>query len=280
LEPIATTQRTLVDQGISFLARMLTSEARKPRPATVDYNNAGSANPFLPFERRLFVADASPTHVCVLNKYCVVDHHLLIITRHFEHQECALTFDDFFALWRCLSEYPSLGFYNSGMVAGASQPHKHLQLVPLPISGSDENLPLQRLYGAETSTTGRVVRLRRVPFAHAMVFWQGDAATSLTRHAETSLRAYYEMLDRLRIEVGGNSPRIATAYNLLATNRWMLLVPRYRERFQSISLNALAFAGAFLVPDANRLARLRSAGPMTALKWAAPPTPPGGMVTF
>ena len=43
------------------------------------------------YEVDLFVADISPTHVCILNKFNVVDYHLLIITRAFESQENLLS---------------------------------------------------------------------------------------------------------------------------------------------------------------------------------------------
>ena len=40
---------------------------------------------------------------------------------------------DFDALARGLAAIDGLAFYNGGTVAGASQPHKHLQLVPVPL---------------------------------------------------------------------------------------------------------------------------------------------------
>ena len=67
----------------------------------------------------MYVADLSATHVGLLNKFYVVPHHLLIVTRHFESQESSLTPADFQTLWSCLAEYNSLGFYNSGAAAGA-----------------------------------------------------------------------------------------------------------------------------------------------------------------
>ena len=60
-------------------------------------------------------------------------------------------------------------------------------------------------------------------------------------------------------------------YNLLATRRWLLLVPRSEEYFEGISINALGFAGALLVKDTTQLAVLRSHGPMTALRHVARP---------
>ncbi len=114
LEPIETSSDYLEDRGIRFLVRVVSSLRRKPP------HNA-NRNPFLPYERALYVADASATHACILNKYKVVDLHLLIVTREFEHQESALTLGDFQALWRCLGEYDSLGFLNAGNLSGASQ---------------------------------------------------------------------------------------------------------------------------------------------------------------
>ena len=55
-------------------------------------------------------------------------------------------------------------------------------------------------------------------------------------------------------------------YNLLITHDWMMVVPRSREYFGPISLNALAFAGTFLVRDEADLAELERAGPLTALQ--------------
>ena len=54
-------------------------------------------------------------------------------------------------------------------------------------------------------------------------------------------------------------------YNLLFTRQWMLLVPRSREFYRGISVNALGFAGALLVRDQRQLLCLRGVGPMAAL---------------
>jgi len=46
-------------------------------------------------------------------------------------------------------------------------------------------------------------------------------------------------------------------YNLLATRRWMLVVPRRQERYEKISVNALGFAGSLFVTQ-RRGARARA----------------------
>lgn len=94
-------------------------------------------NPFLPYEEDLWVAHLSESHTMLLNKYNVVDHHALVVTRAFESQEDPLNARDLDAVLRAVSCYPTgaLAYYNCGPVSGRSQPHKHLQVVPLPMAG-------------------------------------------------------------------------------------------------------------------------------------------------
>ena len=91
-------------------------------------------NPFLPYDADLWVTDISQTHICLLNKFNVIENHILVVTRVFEDQESLLTAEDFEAMWICMAEFDGLAFYNSGPIAGASQQHKHLQIVPLPLA--------------------------------------------------------------------------------------------------------------------------------------------------
>jgi ATP adenylyltransferase len=55
-------------------------------------------------------------------------------------------------------------------------------------------------------------------------------------------------------------------YNLIATREWLLLVARTRDRFESISLNSLAFAGALLAKSEEQLSLLKQHGPMAAIQ--------------
>ena len=81
-----------------------------------------------------------------------------------------------------------------------------------------------------------------------------------------SLRAHtaHEHYQRLLSELDLDPTR--APYNLLATREWMLMVPRRAEHFESISINALGFAGALLVRTEPELALIRERGPMTALR--------------
>src|SRR5215813_96042 len=231
---------------------------------------AGTSNPFLPYDPDLFVASISPTHISLLNKFNVVEHHLLIVTRAFEDQQSQLTQKDCEALLIALTEIDGLAFYNAGPVAGASQRHKHLQLIPLPSIGP--RLPIESLlrFVQMAGATGTVPRL---PFLHAYApmdpGWtnpQKDSGASFFACYRSLLRAAGLSVDAT---VGSRAP--TAPYNLLATRRWLLLVPRSQECFEGISVNALGFAGALLVKDAAQLDLLRKHGPMTALERVAFP---------
>ncbi len=270
LEPIETDLQFLVDRNIRFIIRTVVGRPDKPRPDTADYDAVDRYNPFLPYDPMLYVADVSPTHVCLLNKYNVVDHHLLVITRQFEHQESPLNTSDFYAMWRCMREYDSLGFYNSGVIAGASQPHKHLQVVPLPLAPHGLPIPTEPLLISKNGSRPGLCQADALPFAHQLYRWNTDPTRDLAKGAEQSHRAYRMMLDSLGIRFSkGPRKRVSGPYNLLVTRDWMLLVPRANECHGRVSLNALAFAGALLLHDACNLVELETAGPFAALQSVA-----------
>lgn len=266
LQPIRTVSRYVQDHGIEFLVRavdrLAEKEEAKRDAAAPREANAARVNPFLPpYQPELYVADASPSHACLLNKFQVIEHHLLIVTRAFEPQESPLRLADFEALTRCMAEYDSLAFYNGGTIAGASQPHKHLQVVPLPLSSHRPAVPVDAVlepFAGEVERCGT----SELPFRHAVARLDKEMWKQPQRAAAIMLRLYRESLESVGMNPDTEDPG---PYNLLVTHRWMLLVPRSCERFESISLNALAFAGSMFVRDETQLARIEARGPMAAL---------------
>lgn len=259
------------DEGIGFGIHVAEGIHRKI-DATRDQRRT-QTNPFLPYEEEMFVADLSDTHVCLLNKFTVVPHHVLMVTREYASQDSALDVDDFRALWRCLVEIDGLAFYNGGRDAGASQPHKHFQLVPLPLEPHPNRVPiapwLARVeLGAPDATGARLGRIPGLPFRH--VFADTSRIARLARGASDGLRAAAEASASLFRAMGGESATAGTpAYNLLATRDWMLFVARSRSRVGEIPMNALGYAGSLLVLDEGGLADLTRRRPMSVLAGAA-----------
>ncbi|HEY9634396.1 MAG TPA: DUF4922 domain-containing protein [Coleofasciculaceae cyanobacterium] len=274
LQPISTECHFVEQGGVDFLVRVLPNLARKDEAKKKQdeqtITSAKEFNPFLPYDEDLFVADISETHLCLLNKFNVIDHHLLIVTRSFEEQETLLTLQDFEAMWACLAEIDGLVFYNAGQTAGASQRHKHLQLVPLPLVPDGLNVPVEPVL-ASTRFEGSIGTTPGFPFAHAITQLNPSWLESPQEAAASTLECYRTMLDTLGLisRAGENSNRQEGAYNLLATRQWMLIVPRSLECFESIPVNSLGFVGTLAVRSEQQMKILVELGPMTVLRRVA-----------
>ncbi|MFP5273823.1 ATP adenylyltransferase family protein [Coleofasciculus sp.] len=267
LQPIATECEFVEQDGIRFLVRIVSNLDRKDKDKKQQKkkkaNSGKDFNPFLPYEEDLFVADISDTHLCLLNKFNVVDYHLLIVTREYEDQDNWLTLSDFQAMWAGLAEIDGLAFYNGGKIAGASQRHKHLQLVPLPLIPEISKLPIESAI-ASANFQGSIGRIPSFPFVHSITRFDPNWIDSPDVAAKAILDAYHRLLDAVGMPHQGIKQ--SAPYNLLATREWMLLVPRKQEEFESISVNSLGFAGALLVRNSQQMQLLKDSGPVTILK--------------
>lgn len=270
LQPIATETRFVESGGVTYLVRILTHLDKKHKAQSARATPAEQKpNPFLPYEDDLYVADIGDHHVCLLNKFNVLDDHILIVTRESEHQETLLTLRDFAALSICLGKIDGLAFYNGGRVAGASQAHKHLQLVPLPLHPDGPATPIEPLLPPMRETAGRVPGL---DFRHLFIPLDASRLQSEREAAPYLFSAYRAALDALGLNaLSKQDPNAAERqggpYNLIATRRWLLLVPRSRECFETISVNALGFAGALLVKNQHEFQRLVACGPTRVLQF-------------
>ncbi|MBW7882732.1 MAG: phosphorylase [Caldilineaceae bacterium] len=269
-QPIATTVQHAEQAGVRFVVRMLAGErgaaAAQAKEERATAGTPTNVDPFLPYDPDLFVAGITPQHVCLLNKFTVIDHHLLIVTRAFEPQDEPLNQADFVALAACMAEIDGLAFYNAGKLAGASQRHKHLQLAPLPLDPAGTPIPIAAAFG-ERARPGQITVLPALPFRHAFA-WLDPAWTATPAAAASYLLAFYaRMLEETGVWQGSERP--PRPYNWLATRSWMLMAPRVAEEVEGVPVNALGFAGSLLVRDPDQLAWLRGYGPMNLLKAVA-----------
>jgi ATP adenylyltransferase len=72
----------------------------------------------------------------VLNKFPINPHHFILATKEYKEQTHMLEEDDIEAAYACLKKYSQageelFGFFNSGEHSGASQPHRHIQFLPV-----------------------------------------------------------------------------------------------------------------------------------------------------
>jgi len=259
LQPIKTEVEQVPDGDINFVVYILESLAEKQAQG-----QANTENPFLPYEPDLYVTDITDAHLCLLNKFNVVENHFLIVTREFESQENWLTSADFEALTKCLSEVDGLAFYNGGEMAGSSQPHKHIQVVPR--TGELSELPIEiALTKAKVSGGNRWSPL--LPYKHAIAKFppqkaglSGDVLTKLY------MSRYLMLLKAVGIDASNQDAPQTAPYNLLCTRQWMMLIPRSAENHEGIPVNSLGFAGSLLVKDRAELTQLQEMGPLNLLR--------------
>ncbi|MEJ8823558.1 phosphorylase [Variovorax humicola] len=264
LQPIETRSIVVDSDGVRFVLRTVSSLVRKDKDKDKDKDKekarhvAAPRDPLGDYDRSLFVCELAPAHYVLLNKFQLLAGHVLLVTRGFERQERLLAVEDFAALVTCLGEVDGLAFYNGGVEAGASQRHKHLQLVPLPLAcESPDDVPMERLLDSGS----------RLPFRHAFARL-APQATAPELHA-----LYRELLHRCGIAaVATEEGEVQSApYNLLVRRGWMLVVPRSRACFESIAVNGLGFAGSLFLRSQEELDRVRAIGPMQVLRGVAMP---------
>lgn len=85
------------------------------------------------------VPEQDPTHIIVLNKFPIIENHFILATKRNKQQTQRLDEDDLFRTYECLQSWSDehageaklFAFFNSGEHSGASQPHRHLQLLPV-----------------------------------------------------------------------------------------------------------------------------------------------------
>ncbi|AIE75455.1 MULTISPECIES: DUF4922 domain-containing protein [unclassified Synechocystis] len=251
LQPITTAVTTLAVGEIDFVVRILTQIHRKK--ITTEHQHRQKINPFLPYDPDLFVGHFSDTHLGLLNKFKVVDQHLLIVTRQFEDQQRPLTPEDLGAAVTVLQEKEGLVFYNSGPKAGASQPHRHLQWIPFPLIENGYTFPL----------ADHFISAKNLPFKTAIAPLTMDIINS-DDGGKICHQLYRDLLGQLSLQTTAEEK--PHPYNLLMTREFLAIIPRCQESYQDIEVNALGFAGGLLVRNQQQLELLQQLGPWKLLQ--------------
>lgn len=215
-------------------------------------------NPFLPPDQRLVLRAWGSAHTLLLNKYPICPGHLLLITNAEQPQSGWLSPQDWQAAAALLERQEGLLFFNSGPVAGASQTHRHLQLLP--------RLPGQPCFPWEPW----------ISQADGVYPWRLRKTSLLKRDgglAITMDRLYGQQLASLGLGSAKEHSQPQGAYNLLITGDWFITIPRQREEHQGVSINALGFAGMVLVTEQTNPAWLAAGGDVLSVLQAVGEAP-------
>ncbi|OLN87427.1 Diadenosine 5',5'''-P1,P4-tetraphosphate phosphorylase 2-like protein 2 [Colletotrichum chlorophyti] len=277
----ATQVVVLTANSIPFQLRYSPALAYKPsapKPRKADEPH----KPFDPFENPergpLFIADIPSGHNIVLNKFAIVPEHFILSTKDFKEQTHLLEPNDLAATYACLEAYRQYGqqhdresgelyaFFNSGAHSGASQPHRHIQL--LPVARMKDGLPEGSQWDVLAKHLGPQ-HVSRVPFTTFGETIHRDMTPdelhriyiSLFRAAVAAVETYTGTVP----DTGNADAPIS--YNLAMTNDYLVLLPRLAEGsnvFQNgtpagkLALNGTVLAGTALVKNEAEWDALRS----------------------
>lgn len=224
-------------------------------------------NPFLPWEPELEVCRPGPGHVLLLNKFPVQPGHVLLITDHWAPQSGWLDSNDWAAVAAVARDTGGLWFFNSCAAAGASQPHRHLQL--LPRAPGQASCPLADVYRgvlAAGPSDGAGCDERAFPWA-----FQLGRRLDPVGHGDLA-DLYGRQMRALGLGDPSRDGQPRQPYNVLFNDQWFLSVRRCREHAAGFSVNALGFAGWLLQTEHSDLAWLERHGPWALLQAVATPT--------
>lgn len=144
-----------------------------------------------------------------LNKFYVYEHHLLLLTENFQPQVGHLTIADFESVvntWTLLEESSNwMAFYNRGFYSGASQPHKHIQLVPIhALKDKSLNFPLVPILDqyAKQQEEEEACLVPEYKFKHAFTSLLDiqKYETSPSEYAKQLEAKYKQLLTRLELQ--------------------------------------------------------------------------------
>ncbi|KAK6221526.1 bifunctional AP-4-A phosphorylase/ADP sulfurylase [Pestalotiopsis sp. IQ-011] len=264
----------------------LASKPKGPEPSSSNKDDANKKKPFNPFENPLpsmtVVPRLPPSHALVLNKFAVVPEHSILITRGMKPQAHVLEADDLAAALACVRAYASAAhghdkgaeavsgggdgvgggsselfvFFNSGPHSGASQPHRHLQLLPVEQMRAGLEDPSSWNVLAEGSDE----QLRSLPFA---VLREAIGPDTSAEDLHAKYVGLYRRAARLVSPGDGEDVpgegEARFSYNMALTSRAIALCPRVAEgapitdrdgrEIGQVQLNGTLLAGTALVKN-------------------------------
>ena len=246
--------RTYIEDNYKFELR----ELIQSNNLTLPQKNRNNTNPFLPWDQNLEIATISNQHVLILNKYPVQIGHMLLITKTWKPQNGWLEIEDFKALTKVDIDTTGLWFFNSGPKAGASQPHRHLQLLR---RGSTDILcpRMQWYYDFIDDNLDKNDKLLK--------YINVVSRKKNSRYiAQDLYNSYTSMCLKLGIGSHAYDIKPRKEYNILISEDWIAIILRERDEYKGFNINALGFAGYLLATYKSDIHWLNTYGPSCLLR--------------
>ena len=212
-------------------------------------------NPFSPWEKILEIDKIGDNHQLILNKYPVQIGHILLITNNWKPQNGWLDINDWKAIQKVNKDTSGLWFFNSSPIAGASQPHRHFQL--LRRSKDEISCPREKWFLEMKLDKDSDSKLKKNIIVSKFNFLENSISL---------FELYLDLCKKLGLgdPISNKKPRYP--YNLLITNKWIAIIKRRKDHIHGFSINGLGFAGYLLVTEKSDINYLKKYGPEKLLE--------------
>ncbi|KAI8638254.1 ATP adenylyltransferase-domain-containing protein [Parasitella parasitica] len=268
-----TTEVEKASGGMNFILTLAPALSQKTAQNKESKDSKEKPNPFLNPNSALVVKELDQ-HIMLLNKFAVSPNHLLIVTKEFKKQTDPILPDELYEAFKAMTDFgysqPTLAFYNCGPNSGASQGHKHIQVLPLnrehefqpPVKQLFDEIPDRQI--------GQIYAINKLPFVHVIIGLDSniirgakDKRDSLTEYLG---QVFFGLLDAMFQQLRENSSSLNPSYNFLMTQDFMMLVPRSKDsatiehdgKSFEFSINSLGFGGSILCKTEEELAALKA----------------------
>ncbi|RPB16512.1 hypothetical protein P167DRAFT_532063, partial [Morchella conica CCBAS932] len=190
----------------------------------------------------IITTSTAPHFRIILNKFCAVENQVLLISIAPRFQTEPLDADELAVVGTVLRRLgkEQIAFYNCGKESGASQPHKHVQVVALGEAAFGGLYPGR----VERREDGGLTHHPDVPYTHFIAHPPPKATGKQLHHLFAALLAATK-------RALGN-PEMPH-YNFLMTTEWMVMVPRTRGECDGVGVNSLGMMGVLWLGDDEQL---------------------------
>ena len=183
---------------------------------------------------------------------------MLLITNTWNPQNGWLNKNDFKAIQNVDNDTTGLWFFNSSKEAGASQPHRHFQL--LPRRYNERICPRFDWFCSLLNNT----KVSNSEISHCISIRQRSKNKNSSENDLFS--SYKSMIDEMNLGDIDIINKPLKPYNLLITSEWIALITRKTDSSNGFSINALGFAGYFIGTKRSDVDTLIKFGPEKILK--------------
>ncbi|KAI9367856.1 ATP adenylyltransferase-domain-containing protein [Aspergillus egyptiacus] len=235
--------------GVPFQLRYCPALANKPT-GKAKPEEARTGKRFDPFENPspdLLIAHVpkeNPTHFLVLNKFPVIPNHFILATRDWHEQTDILEKEDLAVAHACVKAWRDedqadgagprrlFAFFNSGEASGASQPHRHLQFLPVEAMALDDESATWRplidtVSSQPVSPDSEFRKASEVPLANFALPLPPNPSPETLHNVYLSLyKAAVVAAGIPKSQAQATSGPAAISYNLAMTESTMMICPR------------------------------------------------------